>query len=147
MGINDIQLTVAANVLPMRDTVHDLWFANEFAVDAEVSDGNIERMTIANMMDFKQDGYRIYTFTEAATKAGLPERLSLPEEAVSSHLHDIHLREHLMHTLLLRVNGGAIHRVWNVDGDISEWYNGEEPQVEAVTDAMTELQISKDDGM
>ncbi|EIW54349.1 uncharacterized protein TRAVEDRAFT_23447 [Trametes versicolor FP-101664 SS1] len=128
VDIVDIPLTEAANVLPMRDAVHELWFANEFSVDVD-------------------DEYRIYTFTEAATKAGLPERLSLPAEAVSSHFYDIYLREHMLHTLLLRVNGGAFRGVWALDENASEWYDEEEQQVEAVTDAMTELQISKDDGM
>lgn len=53
----------------------------------------------------------------------------------------------MLHTLLLRVNGGAFRGVWALDENASEWYDEEEQQVEAVTDAMTELQISKDDGM
>lgn len=37
VDIVDIPLTEAANVLPMRDAVHELWFANEFSVDVNVS--------------------------------------------------------------------------------------------------------------
>ncbi|EIW54351.1 uncharacterized protein TRAVEDRAFT_23449 [Trametes versicolor FP-101664 SS1] len=126
--IDSIPLTVAANVLPMCDTVHDLWFANEFSVDVD-------------------EGYRIYTFTDAAAKAGLPERLSLPAEEVASQLHDIYFREHLLHTRLMRVHGGAVPGVWRVDENAWEWYDEEEPEVDSVTDAMTGLQIAEDNGM
>ncbi|KAH9834623.1 uncharacterized protein C8Q71DRAFT_150810 [Rhodofomes roseus] len=73
------------NLITVRTDIYQLWHKNAFSVDID-------------------DGCRIRTLTEEATKVGLPDHLaSVPNSSASEFF-----REHFRHTLCVKFLGGRI---------------------------------------
>lgn len=72
----------------------------------------------ANNLFSSKDDYRIVIFDESATSVNLPERLNYRPASQHGELEglkgcDYYFREHLRHTLSVRITGGDIRTDFN----------------------------------